>query len=187
MQPPSTTLSCALRSMAFFALLLVGTVGCTKNADVHVQNQRVEAPSLLDDAGKSRNLADFEGAPLLVYFYPKDGTPGCVTEACSLRDAWDRYQRAGIHIVGVSGDSVKSHARFKEQHDLPFTLLSDPDKEFGKVFGVPVRMGMYARMSFLLDETGAVRAIFPEVDPALHADEVLQEAKSLGLTHSNEL
>src|SRR5699024_9933839 len=111
----------------------------------------------------------------------------CTTEACAMRDAWDRYQRAGIHIVGVSTDSVKSHAKFKEKHDLPFTLLSDPDREFGKVFGVPVRMGMYARMSFLLDETGTVRATFPEVDPALHADEVLHEAVSLGLTHSNEL
>lgn len=170
--------------LSLIAVLLVA--GCSK-PDLKEPGTRVETIALLDQEGVSRSLADFEGAPVLLYFYPKNDTPGCTAEACGLRDAWGRYQRAGIHVIGVSADCTQSHAKFVKKHNLPFTLLSDPDGDMAKAFGVPIRMGYFARASFLLDDKGIIREVYPKVDVAAHADEVLADAERLGLTHTNEI
>lgn len=131
------------------------------------------AISLSAQDGATRTLASHRGHPVLVYFYPKDATPGCTREACAFRDAWDRLQATGTVVYGVSTDSVESHRRFRDEHQLPFDLLSDPDGAVAASYGVPVRAGFTARMSFLVDAQGNVARVFPDVDPAVHADEVL--------------
>lgn len=170
-------------SLVAFSLMLGG---CSKR-QLSKPGDAAPDAQLQDEAGTTRSLADFKGAPLLVYFYPKDDTPGCTTEACALRDAWDAYKEAGIQIVGVSADSVESHAKFAEKHELPFTLLSDPDAELADAFGVPKRMGFFGRVSFLLDDAQIIRAVYPDVDPAVHAQEVLEDAQELGLTAPDTL
>lgn len=166
--------------------LLFTTGGCSKK-QLQAPGKQAPDATLQDQDGVERTLSSFEGAPLLVYFYPKDDTPGCTTEACAMRDAWSRYEDAGIHIVGVSTDSVESHAQFAEKHELPFTLLSDPDGKLAEKFGVPKRLGFLTRVSFLLDDAGVIRAVYPDVDPALHANEVLEDAKELGLAAPDTL
>lgn len=167
--------------VTLLAAALLTWNGCSKP---QLQQPGTKAPAitLQDQDGVERPLSSFEGAPLLVYFYPKNDTPGCTTEACALRDAWDRYKTAGVQIVGVSTDSVESHAKFAAKHELPFVLLSDSDAQMAKAFGVPKRLGFLSSVSFLLDDVGVIRAVFPDVDPALHANEVLERAEELGLS-----
>jgi peroxiredoxin Q/BCP len=138
-------------------------------------------PSLaaVDQHGKSHTLAEEKGHPTIVYFYPKDGTPGCTTEACAFRDTWDRFEKANVQVLGVSSDDQKSHEEFAKEEKLPFPLLADPDHVWAKAFGVPIRLGMTSRVSFLLDAEGKVAKVYPEVDPALHADQVLADASKL--------
>jgi peroxiredoxin Q/BCP len=127
-----------------------------------------------DEAGKVRSLSEFRGRPLVLYFYPKDGTPGCTREACAFRDEWQRLQATGAHVVGVSLDSVESHAEFKRQHALPFPLLSDTDGSVLEAYGVTRNAkGYAARTTFIIDAEGIIRRIFPEVDPAVHVKDVL--------------
>jgi peroxiredoxin Q/BCP len=159
---------------------LVGLAGCTKG-DLLSPGTRAPDASLLDQTGAARTLASFRGQTLLVYFYPKDGTPGCTKEACAFRDVWGRFDEAGIAVVGVSTDDVASHAAFAEEHELPFPLLSDDDAKLADAFGVKTRLGLTSRVSFLIDGEGVIRATFRDVDPGVHADEVLAEARRLGL------
>jgi len=186
MNPPRSRAHRLVYGLLFSLFAVLTIVSCGK-ADFKKPGTRVETVALLDQEGVSRSLADFRGAPVLVYFYPKNDTPGCTAEACGLRDAWGRYQRAGIHVIGVSADCTQSHAKFVKKHNLPFTLLSDPDGDMAKAFGVPIRMGYFARASFLLDDQGIIREVYPKVDVSAHADEVLADAERLGLTHSNEI
>jgi peroxiredoxin Q/BCP len=129
--------------------------------------------------GRVRTLSEHRGHPVLVYFYPRDATPGCTREACALRDAWDRLQAAGAVVYGVSTDDVESHRRFHDEHQLPFDLLADPEETAAQAYGVPVRMGFASRMSFLIDAEGNLARIFPDVDPAVHADEVVAAIQAL--------
>src|SRR5690606_27107507 len=135
--------------------------------------------SLRDQHGQPRSLASFRGQPLVVYFYPKDGTPGCTEEACAFRDVWARYEEAGVAVVGVSTDDVASHAAFAEEHGLPFPLLADEDGALAEAFGVTTRLGMATRVSFLVDAEGVIRKTYPDVDPGVHAEELLRDAKAL--------
>jgi peroxiredoxin Q/BCP len=132
-----------------------------------------------DQAGKTRRIADEHGHALIVYFYPKDNTPGCTKEACAFRDAWDRYQSAGVQVFGVSADDQKSHETFAKEQKLPFPILADPGHAWSRAFGVSTKLGMDARVSFLIDPAGKVVKVYPNVDPALHADEVLKDAVAL--------
>jgi peroxiredoxin Q/BCP len=136
------------------------------------------APDLAaaDQTGKMHRIMDERGHPLVVYFYPRDGTPGCTKEACAFRDAWDRFQKAGVQIYGVSSDDQKSHEQFAKEQHLPFPILADPSHAWSSAFGVGTRLGMDARVSFLIDGSGKVVKAYPNVDPALHADEVLHDA-----------
>lgn len=134
------------------------------------------APSftLLDHLGKAHSLADYTGQWVLLYFYPKDDTPGCTTEACTLRDNLPRFTEKQAVVLGVSTDSVKSHAKFVQKYGLPFTLLADEAKTVVQIYGVQGVMGTQ-RTSFLIDPSGKVAKIYEHVKPAEHAAQVLAD------------
>ncbi len=141
---------------------------------------------LSDQSGKVHQLADYVGKWLLIYFYPKDNTPGCTTEACTLRDAWSALSDSGAVVLGVSADSVASHERFAKKFKLPFPLLADEDKEMIQTYGVLVEKSMFGkkflgikRSSFLIDPKGKIAKIYPKVKPSEHAQEVLQDLAKL--------
>lgn len=122
-----------------------------------------------------------EEVPTLVYFYPRAGTPGCTKEACAFRDAWERYRAAGLRVVGVSTDGVEDQAEFAKQHEIPFSFVSDPDHVWSGAFGVGSFVGFDARVSFLIDAQGKVVRVYNDVDPGVHAKEVLDQAVHDGL------
>jgi peroxiredoxin Q/BCP len=136
--------------------------------------------SLTDDAGRTVALKDFAGKKVVLYFYPKDDTPGCTTEACAFRDAYDEILAKGAVVIGVSADSVASHAGFKSKYRLPFFLLADPEKKAIQAYGVwgektfmgKKSMGIL-RTTFIIDERGTVAKVFPDVSPKEHAREVM--------------
>jgi peroxiredoxin Q/BCP len=133
----------------------------------------------VDQSGNTHRLADSRGKPTLVYFYPKDDTPGCTKEACAFRDVWQEYRAAGVRLLGVSQDDQQSHAKFAEKYHLPFPLIADPQGDWGKAFGVATRVGTYARVSFLVGEDGKVAKVYPKVDPGVHATQVLADVAAL--------
>lgn len=133
----------------------------------------------VDQNGTERSIAGVRGRFLVVYFYPKDGTPGCTAEACAFRDAWQRFEDAGVMIYGVSGDDQASHAEFAEEHDLPFPLIADPKGEWSRHFGVGTFLGMTERVSFVIDPEGTIVARYPDVDPGVHAGQVLADIDKL--------
>jgi len=134
-----------------------------------------------DQDGNPVKLSDFKGQKVVLYFYPKDDTPGCTKEACSFRDADDVYQKKGIKVLGVSTDDEKSHQKFISKFQLPFDLLADTDKSIVESYGVWGEKSMYGkkymgtnRKTFLIDENGKIAKIFDKVNVAEHADEVLE-------------
>ena len=134
--------------------------------------------------GGTISLDELKGKSVILYFYPKDDTSGCTTEACDFRDNMARVRRSGAAVVGVSADSVKSHSKFAEKFDLPFPLISDEEKRMLKAYGVWKKksfmgrtfMGI-VRTTFVLDERGVIVKIFPKVKVAGHVDEVLEVLK----------
>jgi peroxiredoxin Q/BCP len=129
--------------------------------------------------GKTMRLSEVRGHAAVVYFYPKDGTPGCTHEACAFRDAFQRYAAHGVMIFGVSRDSEESHKDFVAHQALPFPLVSDEDGSVDRAYGVPNVLGMSKRVTFLVGPDGKVSHVWPDVDPAVHADEVLASAQAL--------
>lgn len=132
-----------------------------------------------DATGKESRLSETRGRLALVYFYPKDGTPGCTKEACAFRDTWNRFTERGVTIFGVSRDDAASHTAFLKEHELPFPLVDDAAGKVQEAYGVPSRLGMSARVSFLVDKQGHVARVWPDVDPAVHADDVLNAVEEL--------
>jgi len=132
-----------------------------------------------DQDGKTHSLAETRGAITVVYFYPKDETPGCTREACAFRDVWDKYEAAGIALFGVSADDAGSHEEFAKKHRLKFPLIADTKGEWAGAFGVSSTLGMYQRVSFLIGADGEIAKVYPDVDPGVHAAEVLADAKAL--------
>jgi peroxiredoxin Q/BCP len=114
----------------------------------------------------------------VVYFYPKDESPGCTKEACAFRDAWDRYTKAGVRVIGVSSDSRESHTEFLQKKHLPFALAADESGAVGASYGVPKRLWGFSRVTFLVGADGKVAHVWPDVDPGIHATEVLQAASA---------
>ena len=139
------------------------------------------APELsgIDQEGKTRRIADGRGKFLVVYFYPKDGTPGCTEQACAFRDAWDRYQKADVLLYGVSADDQASHAEFAAEHRLPFPLIADPDHVWSQAFGVSTFLGMTSRVSFVVGPDGRIAASYPDVDPGVNARQILGDIDKL--------
>jgi peroxiredoxin Q/BCP len=127
-----------------------------------------------DASGKVVHLHDFKDKPRVVYFYPKDGTPGCTQEAQAFRDSDAKFRDKGVVVFGVSRDTEESHAEFRAAHGLPFPLAADPDGVIQKAYGVPdMGMPLAARTSFLVGKDGRVEQVFEDVDPTNHANDVL--------------
>jgi thioredoxin-dependent peroxiredoxin len=135
---------------------------------------------LPSDSGETVSLSQLRGKPVVLYFYPKDDTPGCTTQACGIRDAYGEFERAGAVVLGVSPDDERSHGKFRDKYELPFTLLADSDhavaEEYG-VWGLKKYMGReymgVNRTTFVIDGDGTVQKVFENVKPATHADDVL--------------
>jgi len=140
--------------------------------------------SLPDETGLERSLKDYRGKWVVLYFYPKDDTPGCTTEACNFRDDYSAYEKAGVTIIGVSKDSPNSHAKFKAKYQLPFSLLADVEHKVADQYGVWGRKkymgkeydGMF-RTTYLIDPEGKIVKVFENVKPADHSAEVLAAIK----------
>lgn len=142
--------------------------------------------TLLDQDGKSHTLSALRGKWVLLYFYPKDDTPGCTVEACGLRDNLPKFKRLKAKVFGVSVDSVKSHAKFAKKYGLPFTLLADEDKQVVKAYGLWGKKKFMGReymgtnrTSFLIDPDGKIAKVYENVKPEAHAQEVLADLKDL--------
>lgn len=151
-----------------FTLPAVGSDDIVKNSQVH--------------------LADLKGHTVVLYFYPKDDTPGCTAEACSFRDANREMQKRGVVVLGVSADSIESHQKFADKYGLPYPLLADTYTTVSQLYGVWKEKNMYGlpymginRETFLIDKDGIVRKVWPKVKAAEHAQEVLEAIESLGL------
>lgn len=127
---------------------------------------------LLSDSGSFVTLSEFKGRKVVLYFYPKDDTPGCTKEACSFRDMNSLFLEKGAAVVGVSADNRESHLNFRSKYNLPFYLLSDPDHKVMETYGA--WEGKTIRSTFIIDENGNIIKVFPKVIPESHADEVLK-------------
>ena len=140
---------------------------------------------LMDNDGTLHKLSDYKGKTIVVYFYPKDDTPGCTKEACSFRDAYADFREAGVEVIGISPDNEKSHARFVQKYELPFVLLSDQDHQVCEAFGVwglkkymgREYDGVY-RTTFIIGPDGVIKKVFEDVKPADHSQEVLDSVRA---------
>lgn len=144
--------------------------------------------TLNDQNGVAHTLSQYRGKWVLIYFYPKDDTPGCTTEACSLRDNFPAFKKLDCVVLGISKDSTASHDTFAKKFNLPFTLLADEDKKVNEMYGVWQEKNMMGRKymgtvrwSFLIDPKGSIKKIFENVKPAEHAEEVLGEIGGKGI------
>jgi peroxiredoxin Q/BCP len=136
--------------------------------------------TLMSDSGEAVTLSSFRGAPVVLYFYPRDDTPGCTAQACDIRDAWGEFEAQGAIVLGVSPDSAASHVKFREKYGLPFTLLADEDHAVAEAYGVWVEKSMagkkymgVGRATVGIDADGAGAKIMRRVQPDTHADDVL--------------
>ena len=136
--------------------------------------------SLTSDSGDEITLSKLRGRPVVLYFYPRDDTPGCTTQACGIRDDWSAFEQAGAVVLGVSPDSEESHAKFRQKYGLPFTLLADPDHELSEQYGVWVEKNNYGkkyrgveRSTVVIDADGNVARVFRRVKPEEHVQQVL--------------
>ncbi len=134
----------------------------------------------VDQDGKRVSLSDYRGKKVILYFYPKDDTPGCTREACAFRDDFAKFKKLRVEILGVSTDSEKSHKSFAQKYDLPFRLLVDSEKRIVRSYGVWGEKTLYGktymgtnRVTYLIDERGRIAAVFPKVKPDQHAEELL--------------
>ena len=142
--------------------------------------------SLPDQEGKTHQLSDYLGSKVLIYFYPRDFTPGCMAEACSIRDDFPKFESSKVIVLGISTDSEESHKKFSQKHSLPFTLLADSDKKTVKDYDVykPKKflgkefLGTM-RTSFLITEQGKIAKIYENVKPAVHSEEVLRNLANI--------
>jgi peroxiredoxin Q/BCP len=142
--------------------------------------------TLFDQDGQEVTLSSLKGSPVILYFYPKDDTPGCTRQACGFRDAFAEYEKAGVKILGISPDDSQSHTRFIKKFDLPFTLLADVDKQVCQAYDVWKEKNMYGKKSmgivrttFVIDANGIVAKIFPRVKVDGHSEAVLKAVHNL--------
>ena len=140
--------------------------------------------ALSNQDGQEVKLSDFAGQKVVVYFYPKDSTPGCTRQACAFAAAYDEFTRLGVPVIGISKDSVKSHQNFIAKQNLPFLLLSDPDRQAIEAYGVWQEKKLYGKVSmgvvrstFVIDENGVIEKVYPKVKPDTNAAEILEYLK----------
>ncbi len=143
------------------------------------EGDKAPAFSLKDQTGKTHSLSDYKGKYVLIYFYPKDNTPGCTKEACNFRDHLQELKETGIVVLGISTDSEESHKKFAEKYNLNFPLLADPQKEITRKYGVLHPVGFAQRVSFLISPEGIILKVFDPVNPENHWKEVLDSYKQL--------
>ncbi len=165
--------------LSLFGLLYI--VGCAAKPNDTILKEGDVAPdfTLKADDGRSVTLSECRGKTVVLFFYPKDETPGCTKEACTFRDTYEEFKSVGIEVYGISVDNVQSHQAFKKKENLNFTLLSDETREVSKKYGVLGTMGFSQRVTFLIGKDGIIKKIFKDVKPELHAKEVLDIAKSI--------
>ena len=137
--------------------------------------------TLKDKNGNEISLSDFIGKRVVLYFYPKDNTPGCTRQACAFAGAYEEFKNRGVEVIGISRDSIASHVKFAEKYNLPFVLLSDPELEAIQAYGVWQEKKMYGKLSFgvvrttfIIDENGIIEKIMPKVKPDTNAEEILK-------------
>jgi peroxiredoxin Q/BCP len=136
---------------------------------------------LLTDEGEMVSLSSLRGRPVVLYFYPRDDTPGCTKQACGIRDSYDAFRERGAVVLGVSADTQASHAKFKSKYGLPFTLLADPERKIGDAYGVNREDSRtFERSTFVIDADGNVVKVMRRVNPELHADQVLEALVTTG-------
>jgi peroxiredoxin Q/BCP len=164
-------------------LLLVWLAGAAAEGAPPALGSTAPDFKLQDQTGKWHQLKDYRGKWVVLYFYPKDNTPGCTTQACELRDNIFAFRKADAVILGVSADDVASHKKFYENHSLPFDILADPNKEAIKKYGVLKTylgtMELAKRDTFLIDPQGKIVKHYPDVDPKGHSQMVLADIKAL--------
>ena len=138
--------------------------------------------ALPDRTGKTVHLSDFRGKPIVLYFYPKDDTPGCTKESCTFRDQYQDFQDAGAEVIGVSSDSAESHEKFATKYRLPFVLLSDRGGATRKLYGVPSTLGVLpGRVTYVIDREGTVRHVFnSQLQATQHVAEALKALRAIG-------
>src|SRR5262245_36812239 len=171
-----------MRSIAL--LLALSFLGCGAAASDAPPAVGAPAPafSLQDQNGATHTLADYSGKWLVVYFYPKDGTPGCTKQVCAFRDSIDKVKQAGAQVVGVSVDDVESHKKFAEEHQVPFPLLADVDKKMATAYGeLASKFGFkFARRdTFVIDPQGKIAKHYPDVDPEKNVTQVVADLAQL--------
>jgi len=176
--------------MRLVAILIVLVAGALLAVLLRPRNARAEIPKAGELAPEfSTNavvgeqtipirLSDYHGRPVVLYFYPKDGTPGCTKEACAFRDGYGKLTRWGIVVLGCSVDNEDAHRAFAKKYSLPFPLLLDPDKKIAHSYGVdngiPI-LGLDRRTTFVIGPDGRILKVYPKVDPAIHANEIIDE------------
>ncbi len=164
------------RTVVYF--LFIVFLSCKGKSDMGVKmGDRAPSFQLKDDNGIEHKLEDYKGKKIVLFFYPKDDSPHCRTEACNLRDNYQELQQQGIVILGISYDSPESHKKFRKKYNLPFTLLSDDNKQVAKKYGAAggiLSLFGPRRYTYLIDEDGTIRYIFKKVDVDFHAAEILE-------------
>ena len=137
--------------------------------------------TLKDKNGNDVSLSDFIGKRIVLYFYPKDNTPGCTRQACAFAGTYEQFQKRGVEVIGISRDDIASHVKFAEKYNLPFVLLSDPDLEAIQAYGVWQEKKLYGKVSFgvvrttfIIDENGIIEKVMPKVKPDTNAQEILE-------------
>jgi len=148
-------------------------------ANLPQQGETLPDLDLTTENGEHVSTGELTGQKTVLYFYPKDDTPGCTKEACAFRDRMEDYTEAGIQVYGVSLDSPESHREFREKYDLNFPLLTDDEGRAAETLGVLGDRGMARRVTFLLAPDGTISKTYPEVTPDTHADEILKDASAL--------
>lgn len=137
--------------------------------------------SSVNQDGRPVALGDFRGRTVVLYFYPKDDTPGCTAEACAFRDDLEEFRGRNVAILGVSVDDAASHKRFQQKYGLNFTLVADPDKEITRRYGALGLLGVARRVTYIIDGKGIIRHVYERVRPRDHSREVLETLKALGV------
>lgn len=169
-------------AVAVAVVLVAWLFASPAHASQPKEGERAPSFSLMDQNGQTHTLADYHGKWLVLYFYPKNDTPGCTTEACNFRDDIFRFREMGVSIVGISLDDVESHQAFAEKYSLPFSLLSDAEKQVSSAYGVLTRMGPLSfarRETFIINPEGGIAKHYGRVNPDTHSAEVLADLTML--------
>lgn len=159
----------------------VALVGCGASLEANHPEAGSVAPEFqaTTHTGEVVRLGELRGQAVVLFFYPKDDTPGCTKEACAFRDSYARFTKNGARVFGVSRDDAESHREFVAKHKLPFPLLLDEDGKIADAYGVSSVLGMNRRVTFVIDGAGRVAKVFPDVDPGTHAEAVLRAITAL--------